>query len=115
MSSNKQMTLIWVGVGFYLFSGEGACGVSCVPMREQKKTMRKVTFVRAGQCAALSSFRVGKMLFLYEKGMFLTSWLKRCDKGCLVITELRKMQYFSYVYCISAIYKSCRSIRLYAF
>ena len=37
--------------------------VSCVPMREQK-TMRKGTFFRAGQCAALSSFRVGKMLFL---------------------------------------------------
>ena len=31
---------------------------------EQKKTMRKGTFFRAGQCAALSSFRVGKMLLL---------------------------------------------------
>ena len=37
-----------------------------------KKTMRKGTFFRAGQCAALSSFRVGKMLFLQEKGMFFT-------------------------------------------
>ena len=37
--------------------------VSCVPMREQKN-VEKEYFFRAGQCAALSSFRVGKMLFL---------------------------------------------------
>ena len=37
--------------------------VSCVPMREQK-TMRKGTVFQAGQYAALSSFRIGKMLFL---------------------------------------------------
>ena len=37
--------------------------VSCVPMREQKNN-EKGYFFRAGQCAALSSFRVGKMLFL---------------------------------------------------
>ena len=36
--------------------------VSCVPMREQK-TMRKGTFFGAGQCAALSSAGVGKMVF----------------------------------------------------
>ena len=37
--------------------------VSCVPMCEQKND-EKGYFFRAGQCAALSSFRVGKMLFL---------------------------------------------------
>ena len=35
--------------------------VSSVPMRE---TMRKGTFFQEGQCAALTSFRVGKMSFL---------------------------------------------------
>ena len=34
--------------------------------------MRKGTFFRAGQCAALSSFRVGK------KGMFFTKFTKGC-------------------------------------
>ena len=40
--------------------------VSCVPMREQTKINdEKGYFFRAGQCAALSSFRaLGKMLFL---------------------------------------------------
>ena len=37
--------------------------VSCVPMREQKND-EKGYFFRAGQCAALSSYREGKMLFL---------------------------------------------------
>ena len=36
---------------------------SCVPMREQKKNDEKGYFFRAGQCAALSSFRVGKCYF----------------------------------------------------
>ena len=40
------------------------CGFTlCVPMREQKND-EKGYFFGAGQCAALSSFRVGKMLFL---------------------------------------------------
>ena len=41
---------------------EGGLLVNLVPMLEQKKkkkkTMRKGTFFQAGQCAALSSFRV---------------------------------------------------------
>ena len=41
----------------------GRLPISCVPMREQKND-EKGYFFRAGQCAALSSFRVGKMLFL---------------------------------------------------
>ena len=44
--------------------GGGGLLVSCVPMREQKKNDEKGYFLRAGQCAALSLFRVGKMLFL---------------------------------------------------
>ena len=51
--------------------------VSCVPMREQKK-MRKGTFFRAGQCAALPSFRVGKMLFFVGKGYVITNFTKGC-------------------------------------
>ena len=43
--------------------GRGRLLVSCVLMREQKKDENSY-FFRAGQCAALSSFRVGKMLFL---------------------------------------------------
>ena len=50
-------------------------------MRDQKKTMRKSTFFQEGQCAALTSFRVGKMSFLWKKGMFFTILLKRCEKG----------------------------------
>ena len=46
-----------------------------------KKTMRKGTFFQEGQCAALTSFRVGKMSFLWKKGMFFTILLKRCEKG----------------------------------
>ena len=49
------------------------CMVSCVPMLEQNND-EKGNFFRTGQCAALSSFRVGKMLFLKEKGMFLTNF-----------------------------------------
>ena len=45
--------------------GGGRLRVSGVPMREQKKKNdEKGYFFRAGQCAALSSFRVGKMLLL---------------------------------------------------
>ena len=62
--------------------------VSSVPMRDQKKkkkkkkkkTMRKGTFFQEGQCAALTSFRVGKMSFLWKKGIFFTILLKRCEK-----------------------------------
>ena len=47
----------------------------------KKKTMRKGTFFQEGQCAALTSLRVGKMSFLWKKGMFFTILLKRCEKG----------------------------------
>ena len=43
--------------------------------------MRKGTFFQEGQCAALTSFRVAKMSFLWKKGMFFTILLKRCEKG----------------------------------
>ena len=53
------------------------CMVSCVPMPEQNND-EKGNFFRTGQCAALSSFRVGKILFLKEKGMFLTNFSEGC-------------------------------------
>ena len=37
--------------------------------------------LRGKQCAALTSFRVGKMSFLWKKGIFFTILLKRCEKG----------------------------------
>ena len=40
--------------------------VSCVPMREQKND-EKGYFFRAGQYAALSSFRVGKCYFCRKR------------------------------------------------
>ena len=43
-----------------------------------KKNDEKGYFFRAGQCAALSSFRVGNMLFLKEKGMCFTNFTKGC-------------------------------------
>ena len=52
--------------------GGGQSLVSSVPMRDQK-TMRKGTFFQEGQCAALTSFRVGKMSFLWKKGVFYNS------------------------------------------
>ena len=45
-----------------------------------KKNDEKGYFFRAGQCAALSSFRVGKMLFLYG------NW-----KGYIFFTILQKV------------------------
>ena len=48
------------------FPRRGRLQVGCVPMRE-KKTMRKGPFFRAGQCAALSSFRVGKCYFCRKR------------------------------------------------
>ena len=49
-------------------------------MREQKKkTVRKDIFL-AGQWAALSSFRVGKMLFFVEKGYVFLQFYKRLQK-----------------------------------
>ena len=99
-------------------------------MREQKKKKKKKKkkkndekgyfFFRAGQCAVLSSFTVGKMHCIFVgKGyfFFFTSLLKCCDEGCLVVTERRKnCSIFPIdVYCISPIYKGCRSIRDYAF
>ena len=38
--------------------------------------MRKGTFFRAGQCAALSSFRVGKKLFFIGKGYVFYNFTK---------------------------------------
>ena len=80
-------------------------------MRKQNND-EKGYFFRAGQCAALSSFRVGKnATFVGNVYVNFTSLLKRCNKGCLVVTGLgKKLQYYSYVYCISVIYKGCRSI-----
>ena len=43
----------------------------------KKQTMRKGTFFRAGQCAALSSFRVGKCYFI-GKGYILYNVTKGC-------------------------------------
>ena len=40
--------------------------LNCVPMRE-KKTTRKGIFFQAGQCAVLSSYRLGKCCFFVEK------------------------------------------------
>ena len=42
-----------------------------------KKNDEKGYFFRAGQCAALSSFRVGKMLF-YRKRVFFYNFTKGC-------------------------------------
>ena len=67
--------------------------VSCVPMREQKKkTMRKGTFFQAGQCAALSSFRVGKMLFFLGKGYVFYKFFKRLQnkRVCVLIYYIGK-------------------------
>ena len=41
-----------------------------------KKRMRKGTFSRAGWCAALSSFRVGKCCFCRKRACFLQSLQK---------------------------------------
>ena len=60
-----------------------------------KKTMRKGTFFQEGQCAALTSFRVGKMSFLWKKGMFFTILLKRCEKGTCMLPICN----FSYFMC----------------
>ena len=44
--------------------------------------MRKGTFFQEGQCAALTSFRVGKMSFLWKKGMFFYNSAKTLsEKG----------------------------------
>ena len=52
-------------LGISLVSSEpGGADGSFVYHCVNKKTMRKGNFFRAGQCTALSSFRVGKMLFL---------------------------------------------------
>ena len=53
------------------------CMVSCVPMPEHNNA-EKGNFFQTGQCAALSSFRVGKILFLKEKGMFHTNFTEGC-------------------------------------
>ena len=54
--------------------------------------MRKGTFFRAGQCAALSSFRVGKMLFLKENCMFFTNFTQCCRSKtvCAIIYYIGK-------------------------
>ena len=52
--------------------GRGTAGrllVDFVPMLEQKR-MRKDSFFQAGQFAALPSFRIRKMVFLWENGRF---------------------------------------------
>ena len=39
-------------------------------MRDKKNDEKGYFFIQEGQCAALTSFRVGKMSFLWKKGMF---------------------------------------------
>ena len=60
--------------------------VSCVPMRE-KKNDEKGYFFQAGQCAALSSFRVGKMLFFVRKRYVFYKVYKGCGskRVCILI------------------------------
>ena len=75
--------------------------------------MRKGTLFRTGQCAAaLSPFRVIMKNYIFvRKGYVFCILLKRCDKACLVFTELREIcSFFSYVYCISAIYTKVAEI-----
>ena len=45
----------------------------------KQKTMRKGIFL-AGQCAALSSFRVGQMLLFVEKGYVFLQFYKSLQK-----------------------------------
>ena len=59
-------------VAFVPGGGGGHSLVSGVPMREQKQTMKKGTFFRQGSAQRCASFRVGKMLILWEKGMFFS-------------------------------------------
>ena len=48
-------------------------------MREQNKNDEKGYFLRAGQCAALSTFRAGKVLFFLIKGVcFFTNLTNGC-------------------------------------
>ena len=52
------------------------CMVSCVPMREQNND-EKGNFFRTGQCAALSSFRVGKNAVFEGKGYVSYEFYRR--------------------------------------
>ena len=45
--------------------------VSSVPMRDQKNDEKRVLFFQEGQCAALTSFRVGKCRFCGKRVCFL--------------------------------------------
>ena len=66
-------------VGIVTCHSRGGCLlVSCVPMREQKNDEKG--FFRVGQCAALSSFRVGKMLFCRKR----VCVLQILQKGCRI-------------------------------
>ena len=69
----------FVGFLFLLGSGKG-CGtpwtfflpfllVSLVPIREQNQRLERILF-QAGQCSALSLFRVGKMVFIRKRVCF---------------------------------------------
>ena len=54
-----------------LSRGGGRLEISCVPMCEQKNDDKGYFFL-AGQCAVLSSFRVGKCYFYRKRVCFFT-------------------------------------------
>ena len=65
-------------------------------MREQKND-EKGYFYRAGQCAALSSFRVGKMLFFVGKGYVFYKFYKRLlnKRVCVLFTKIGKSYFLT--------------------
>ena len=69
----------------------GRLHVSCVPMHEQKND-EKGYFFQAGQCAALSSFRVGKNAIFVEKGYVFYNFTKGCrnKRVCVLINYIGK-------------------------
>ena len=71
--------------------GGGERLVSCVPVCEQKKLETGYFFSSWAMCSAVIILGRRKNASFVGKGyVFFTSRLKRCDKGCLVVTELQK-------------------------
>ena len=83
--------------------------VSCVLIREQKKTMRKGTFFELDSAQRCHHLGRKNAIFVGEGYVFICL-LNTPIRGVWSSLSCEKNAVFSYVYCISAIYKGCRTV-----
>ena len=84
--------------------GGDACGSVVYRCVNKKNDEKGYFFFELGSAQRCHHLGYEKCYFVGKGYVFFTSLLKRCDKGCLVVTELRKKSSIFPMYTVSVQY-----------